>query len=50
VRYIEYFHDHVQIAAMIFEGAWQPVDGLLSPDRRRTGHGISLNPAQQFAV
>jgi L-alanine-DL-glutamate epimerase-like enolase superfamily enzyme len=42
LRHIEYFHDHVRIAGMLFEGALEPVNGTLAPDRARPGHGITL--------
>ncbi|HKO23502.1 MAG TPA: enolase C-terminal domain-like protein, partial [Chloroflexota bacterium] len=34
---IEYFHDHVRIEHMLFEGALTPIDGALHPDRGRPG-------------
>lgn len=47
VRHIEYFHDHVRIERDLFDGALEPVDGALAPDRSRPGHGLSLRPAAE---
>ena len=33
----EYFHDHVRIEALLFEGAPRPEDGILSPPRDGPG-------------
>jgi L-alanine-DL-glutamate epimerase-like enolase superfamily enzyme len=40
--HIEYFHDHVRIERMLFEGALEPDRGALVPDRSRPGHGLAL--------
>lgn len=42
VRHMEYFHDHVRIERMLFDGVVEPVDGVLVPDRGRPGLGIEL--------
>jgi L-alanine-DL-glutamate epimerase-like enolase superfamily enzyme len=42
LRHLEYFHDHVRIESMLFDGALEPVDGALVPDRSRPGHGLEL--------
>jgi L-alanine-DL-glutamate epimerase-like enolase superfamily enzyme len=49
---IEYFHDHVRIEHMLFEGALTPVDGALHPDRSRPGLGLEFKraDAQRYAV
>jgi L-alanine-DL-glutamate epimerase-like enolase superfamily enzyme len=49
---IEYFHDHVRIEHMVFDGALTPVNGELVPDRSRPGLGLELKPteAQRFAI
>ena len=49
---IEYFHDHVRIERMLFDGAVSPVDGLLHPDLTRPGIGLDFKrkDAEQFAV
>jgi L-alanine-DL-glutamate epimerase-like enolase superfamily enzyme len=52
VRNLEYFHDHTRIERMLFDGALQPHDGRLQPDRSRPGLGIELKRADAapFAV
>lgn len=49
---IEYFHDHVRIERMLFDGAVSPVDGLLHPDLTRPGIGLDFKrkDAERFAV
>jgi L-alanine-DL-glutamate epimerase-like enolase superfamily enzyme len=42
VRHLEYFHDHVRIERMLFDGVPEPVDGVLEPDRSRPGNGLEL--------
>jgi len=42
---IEYFHDHVRIEHLLFDGALTPVDGALHPDRARPGLGIEFKRA-----
>jgi L-alanine-DL-glutamate epimerase-like enolase superfamily enzyme len=41
-RNLEYFHDHVRIEQMLFDGAPRPVEGVLAPDRTRPGLGLEL--------
>jgi L-alanine-DL-glutamate epimerase-like enolase superfamily enzyme len=41
-RHLEYFHDHVRIEAMLFDGVAEPVGGALRPDRSRPGNGLAL--------
>ena len=41
-RHAEYFHDHVRIEAMLFDGFLRPVDGRLRPDLERPGLGLTL--------
>lgn len=50
--HIEYFHDHVRIERMLFDGAVTPVGGALAPDLGRAGMGIELRraDAERFAV
>jgi L-alanine-DL-glutamate epimerase-like enolase superfamily enzyme len=52
LRHMEYFHDHVRIENMFFDGASSPVNGELSPDLSRPGMGIELKraDAQRFAA
>ena len=43
LRHLEYFHDHVRIEALAFDGALAPEPGsLLRPDRSRPGLGLDL--------
>ena len=41
-RHLEYFHDHVRIEGMLFDGAPEPEHGVLRPDRSRLGNGLEL--------
>ncbi|HEX7370015.1 MAG TPA: enolase C-terminal domain-like protein [Rhodanobacteraceae bacterium] len=51
-RHVEYFHDHVRIERMLFDGAPEAMNGVLRPDLSRTGMGISLkqSDAREYAV
>lgn len=40
--HLEYFHDHVRIENMLFDGVQQPRDGSLAPDLSRPGLGLKL--------
>ena len=42
LRHVEYFHDHVRIDGLLFEGTVPQVNGVITPDRSRAGHGITL--------
>jgi len=42
LRHLEYFHDHVRIEALLFDGTLDPAGGALVPDRSRPGHGLTL--------
>ncbi len=42
MRHIEYFHDHVRIEQMLFDGTLSPEGGLLEPDLSRPGHGLTF--------
>jgi L-alanine-DL-glutamate epimerase-like enolase superfamily enzyme len=42
LRHLEYFHDHVRIEALAFDGVLEPTEGELRPDRSRAGHGLAL--------
>lgn len=41
-RHLEWFHDHVRIEHMFFEGAPVPKDGFIAPDMSRPGHGLEF--------
>jgi L-alanine-DL-glutamate epimerase-like enolase superfamily enzyme len=45
VRHIEWFHDHVRIERMLFDGAPRPERGLVRPDLSRPGHGLDFKRA-----
>lgn len=45
MRSIEWFHDHVRIEAMLFDGAPVPERGCVRPDRSRPGLGLELKRA-----
>jgi L-alanine-DL-glutamate epimerase-like enolase superfamily enzyme len=51
-RHLEWFHDHVRIERMLFEGAPVPHDGAITPDLSRPGHGLTLKnrDADAYAV
>lgn len=44
--HLEYFHDHVRIENMLFEGVSQAQDGFLRPDLSRRGMGLQVNEEQ----
>lgn len=52
VRNVEYFHDHVRIEQMLFDGAATAENGALEPDLSRPGLGLEwkAQDAQRFAV
>jgi L-alanine-DL-glutamate epimerase-like enolase superfamily enzyme len=43
--HMEWFHDHQRIERMLFDGAPQPVQGLLRPDPARPGLGLEFKAA-----
>jgi L-alanine-DL-glutamate epimerase-like enolase superfamily enzyme len=45
LRHVEYFHDHIRIDHMLFDGTLSVRQGTLCPDRTRPGHGITLRAA-----
>jgi L-alanine-DL-glutamate epimerase-like enolase superfamily enzyme len=46
LRHVEWFHDHVRIERMLFDGAPMPARGLIRPDLTRPGHGLELKRAE----
>jgi L-alanine-DL-glutamate epimerase-like enolase superfamily enzyme len=52
VRHLEYFHDHVRIERMFFDGALTPIKGCLTPDLARPGAGLELKESDvaRYAV
>ena len=51
-RHMEYFHDHVRIERMFFDGVLTPVRGELRPDLSRPGMGLEFKrqDAARYAV
>lgn len=51
-RNLEFFHDHVRIEQMLFDGVARVKDGVLEPDLREPGNGLEFKrqDASQFAV
>ncbi len=52
VRHLEYFHDHVRIERLFFDGVPEPVKGELRPDLSRPGMGMELKEkdVERFAA
>jgi len=50
--HLEYFHDHVRIEHMLFDGVVEPLDGALAPDLDRPGNGLELKrgDAERYAA
>ena len=42
LRHLEWFHDHVRVERLLFDGVLEPTNGTLRPDRSRPGHGLEL--------
>jgi L-alanine-DL-glutamate epimerase-like enolase superfamily enzyme len=40
LRHLEWFHDHVRIESMLFDGALDPTGGTIRPSPDRSGHGV----------
>jgi L-alanine-DL-glutamate epimerase-like enolase superfamily enzyme len=51
-RHAEYFHDHVRIERLLFDGMPEPMSGAIAPDLSQPGLGLILKSAdaQKFAV
>jgi L-alanine-DL-glutamate epimerase-like enolase superfamily enzyme len=41
-RHLEYFHDHVRVEHLLFDGVLSPRGGMLVPDPTRPGLGLEL--------
>jgi L-alanine-DL-glutamate epimerase-like enolase superfamily enzyme len=52
VRHLEYFHDHVRIERMLFDGVLEPNAGALHPDPERPGLGLDFKrkDAERYRV
>ena len=42
LRHVEWFHDHVQIEQMLFDGALDPAGGVVTPAADRAGRGLTF--------
>lgn len=45
LRHLEWFHDHVRLEALLFDGAPTVNDGLIAPALDRPGHGLVFKRA-----
>jgi L-alanine-DL-glutamate epimerase-like enolase superfamily enzyme len=52
LRHLEWFHDHVRIEHLLFDGAPVPADGAIRPDLTRPGIGLEFKAqdAERFTV
>jgi L-alanine-DL-glutamate epimerase-like enolase superfamily enzyme len=52
LRHLEWFHDHVRIEQMLFDGAPTARDGVICPDWSRSGHGLAFKSkdAEKFSL
>ena len=50
LAHLEYFHDHVRIEQLLFDGVIAPRDGALEPDLGRAGMGLELKRADAEAL
>jgi L-alanine-DL-glutamate epimerase-like enolase superfamily enzyme len=52
LRHLEWFHDHVRIEHMLFDGAPIAKDGAIRPDMSRPGLGLALkeSDAERYAA
>jgi L-alanine-DL-glutamate epimerase-like enolase superfamily enzyme len=50
--HLEYFHDHVRLEGMLFDGVLDPEGGYLRPDESRPGLGLELkrSEAERYAA
>ena len=51
-RHLEYFHDHVRLEPLLFDGVLEPSGGALRPDPSRPGQGLELKrpDAERYAA
>jgi len=52
LRHLEWFHDHVRIERMLFDGAPVPKNGMIEPDLSHPGNGLTFKEqdAARYAV
>ena len=50
LRHLEWFHDHVRIESMFFDGTLDPIGGVITPDSTAVGNGLQLrsSDAERF--
>ncbi len=50
MRHLEWFHDHVRIETMFFDGTLDPTGGSVRPDNSAPGHGLTFkrSNAEEF--
>jgi L-alanine-DL-glutamate epimerase-like enolase superfamily enzyme len=52
LRHLEWFHDHVRVEHMLFDGSPVPKKGMIEPDLSRPGNGLAFKEqdAARYAV
>lgn len=50
LRHMEWFHDHVRVEDLLFDGGLDPTGGHVTPDPARIGHGLTLKPQPPYQV
>jgi L-alanine-DL-glutamate epimerase-like enolase superfamily enzyme len=52
LRHLEWFHDHVRIESMFFDGVLDPAGGVIRPDASAHGSGLTLRAtdAERYRV
>ena len=52
LRHLEWFHDHVRIETMFFDGTLNPQGGTITPDSSAPGNGLTLRSSdiEEFQV
>ena len=52
LRHLEWFHDHVRVESLLFDGVPELAGGSARPDLTRRGHGLALRraDAERYAV
>lgn len=45
LRHLEWFHDHVRLERMLFDGTLDPQGGTIVPDAERPGNGLTFRSA-----
>ncbi|MGI8702370.1 MAG: enolase C-terminal domain-like protein [Nocardioidaceae bacterium] len=51
LRHLEWFHDHVRVENLLFDGTLDPSGGSVTPHRSRPGHGLAVSvEAERYRV